>query len=151
MIIEVNNEQEMKIFGEKIGKSLCGNETIELLGDVGAGKTTLAKGIARGCDVEDQIQSPTFTISRVYERKSGGLFAHYDFYRLNSAGIMSDDLQESLDANDVITVVEWAKIIDNVLPEDRIRINISALSDTSRKVEISAGGKKSNKLIEVLA
>jgi tRNA threonylcarbamoyladenosine biosynthesis protein TsaE len=92
MTIEVKSASEMKLFGEKIGSFLRGGETIELVGDVGAGKTTLTKGIALGMGVDEDVQSPSFTISRLYTTPGGISLAHYDFYRLSDAGIMGDEL-----------------------------------------------------------
>ena len=76
MVIEVNSEAEMKAFGMNLGTLLRGGEVLELIGDVGAGKTTLAKGIAQGIGVTEDVQSPSFTISRVYETNHGLRLAH---------------------------------------------------------------------------
>src|SRR5690349_6778223 len=124
MIYEVKNEAEMKVFGEKLGLMLGGGEIIELVGDVGAGKTTLTKGIAKGLDIDEDIQSPSFTISRVYDARDGLTLAHYDFYRLQDAGVMADELHETLHAPTAITIIEWADIVSGVLPSERLTIHI---------------------------
>jgi tRNA threonylcarbamoyladenosine biosynthesis protein TsaE len=150
MILEVKNELEMKRLGEKLGLLLRGGEIIELVGDVGAGKTTLTKGIARGLHVDEDIQSPSFTISRVYEARDGLTLAHYDFYRLHDAGVMADELHETLHTPTAITIIEWADIVLGVLPTERLSIHISPTSEESRKVELKASGKKATKIVEKL-
>lgn len=151
MIIEVKSETEMKAFGEKLGALLHGGEIIELIGDVGAGKTTLTKGIARGLSINEDVQSPSFTISRVYDGRDELQLAHYDFYRLNDAGIMASELHETVSDPQVITIIEWAQIVAGVLPEDRVTVRITSPSETDRFVELVAGGEKSKAFLEKLA
>lgn len=146
MTITVKSEAEMKQFGYNLGRLLKGGEVIELLGDVGAGKTTLTKGIARGLDVDDDVQSPSFTISRVYDARGGLALAHYDFYRLNDPGIMADELKETIDDERAITILEWSSVVEGVLPSDRLTILIEALSEDSRRLTINGLGEKSKQL-----
>ena len=136
MIIEVANEQETKNIAEAIGRSLIGGEVIELIGDVGAGKTTFTKGLARGLGVQDEVQSPSFTISRVYDARDGLLVSHYDFYRLTDAGIMKNELIEASQDDKMITVIEWADIVESVLPEKRLTIRFEATSVSGRIITI---------------
>ena len=150
MIIKVNSEGEMTNFGMKLGSFLVGGEVIELIGDVGAGKTTLTKGIANGLDVTENVQSPSFTISQVYEARDNLTLSHYDFYRLSDAGIMSEDLGEKIGQSDNVTVIEWATIVSGILPKDRITISIRPLSDTSRELTINTSGPKGQKIEEKL-
>lgn len=150
MILEVKNEGEMKALGAKIGALLNAGDILELVGDVGAGKTTLAKGIASGLGVKEDVQSPSFTISRVYETASELRLAHYDFYRLNNAGIMAAELHETLGDSHTITIIEWADIASDVLPADRLTIHITSPGEYSRKLELTAGGEKSNTLLRGL-
>jgi len=150
MIIEVKTEAEMKAFGTRLGALLRGGEILELIGDVGAGKTTLAKGIASGLGVDEDVQSPSFTISRVYDTAGGLRLAHYDFYRLHDAGIMADELHETLYDPTAITIIEWAEIVSGVLPSDRLTIHTTSPTETQRHVVISAGGEKSEKILEQL-
>jgi tRNA threonylcarbamoyladenosine biosynthesis protein TsaE len=151
MIIEVGSEIEMKMFGAKLGALLAGGEIVELVGDVGAGKTTLTKGIAAGLEIEETVQSPSFTISRVYDTPRDLHLAHYDFYRLHDAGIMADELQETIRDPQTITIIEWAGIVEGVLPQDHIRITITSPTETDRRIELMAGGPESNKFLEKIA
>jgi len=151
MIIEVNGESEMKAFGKKLGALLSGGEILELIGDVGAGKTTLTKGIAAGMEVDDDVQSPSFTISRVYKTPKGISLAHYDFYRLQDAGIMAAELHEAVQDPQTVTIIEWAEIVGGTLPLDRVSITIASPRETARTLELKAGGEKSTQLLERLA
>ena len=135
----------MKQLGEAIGQSLSGGEVLELVGDIGAGKTTLTKGIARALGINEPVQSPTFTISRVYDSPKGLRLAHYDFYRLGEAGIMGDEIREAMD-DDSVVVVEWAGTVDDDLPKDRLVVKITTISEEERLVEFHPGGKKSAEL-----
>ncbi len=138
----------MRSLGAQIAGVLSGGEVLELVGDVGAGKTTLTKGIAQGLGIEETVQSPSFTISRVYDAVSGLRLVHYDFYRLNDAGIMADELRETIHDPRTITIIEWAGIVDGVLPDDRLTIAITSPSETDRIVKISAGGDSSRSVLE---
>lgn len=135
---EVHSETETKTLGETLGVLLRGGESIELVGDVGAGKTTFVKGVAKGLGVDEDVQSPSFTISRVYEARDGLELAHYDFYRLHDAGILADELRETVNDTAVITIIEWADIVEGVLPENRIRITFTSPTDTDRVLTIDA-------------
>lgn len=143
MKIIVNSDEEMQAFGEKIGRVLRGGEVIELIGDVGAGKTTLTKGVARGLGVAEVVQSPTFTISRQYDARDGLLLAHYDFYRLTDAGIMTSELHETIALPHAVTVIEWSAIVNGVLPPDRLVITIGLTGETGRSVTVEGGGEQS--------
>jgi tRNA threonylcarbamoyladenosine biosynthesis protein TsaE len=150
MTIEVHSETEMKAYGKRLGAFLQGGEIIELIGDVGAGKTTLTKGIAEGMGVDEDVQSPSFTISRVYDTPKGLRLAHYDFYRLHDAGIMAAELHETLHDVLNVTIIEWAEIVTGVLPADRLTITITSPSEASRVMTIEVGGERSKKVLEDL-
>jgi len=135
--IEVKSEQEMRALGEKLGGLLKGGEVIELVGDVGAGKTTFTKGLAVGLGIDEDVQSPSFTISRVYDARDGLLLSHYDFYRLSDAGIMANELKETTQDPTAVTVIEWADIVDGVLPETRLLIEFAAPTETTRNLTLN--------------
>lgn len=112
-----------------------GGEVIELSSDLGGGKTTFVRGLARGAGSDDTVASPSFTISREY--RAGKLFIHhYDFYRLGEAGLMSQELAEVLDDPQAVVVVEWAHAVNDVLPDDRAVIRISNTGETTRDITI---------------
>ena len=110
---------------------------IELVGDVGAGKTTFTKGLARGLEITEEITSPTFTISKVYENSRGQKLVHYDFYRLENPGIMVEDLFENLQDPHTVTVIEWADTVSEILPANHLRLEILINDDGSRTLNLT--------------
>lgn len=151
MNIEVNGEDQMKALGERIGKLLHGGDYIELVGDVGAGKTTLTKGIAVGMGIVETVQSPTFTINRTYQGSFGVRLSHYDFYRLNDAGIMADELAESADDADTAIVIEWGDVVADILPADHLRIEIASPAEAVRTLTLKPSGERATALAGELA
>ena len=128
-MIQVATDSEMKALGQKIGEQLRGGEVLELIGDVGAGKTTLAKGIAASLKVDEDVQSPSFTISRTYDARDELILEHYDFYRLQEAGVMAYELSESIADPKTIVLVEWAETVASVLPDERVVVRIGYHAD----------------------
>ncbi len=143
-MVSVKSAESMQDFGERVGRLLHGGELIELIGDVGAGKTTFVRGLARGVGVDETIQSPSFTINRVYDASNDLRLVHYDFYRLENAGIMRDELREAIDDKRNIIVIEWADAIEDVLPEDRLVIHIQAVAENERHITIDSLGHTLN-------
>lgn len=141
MDVRVNSVEEMIRFGERVGALLTGGEVIELIGDIGAGKTTFTKGVAKGLKIHDDVQSPTFTISRVYQARDGLELAHYDFYRLSDPGILKMELSETTHDPHVITMIEWGEVVAQVLPEDTIKIRFVSPSETVRVMTIQDNGR----------
>lgn len=131
----------MERLGQQIGRQLRGGEVLELIGDVGAGKTTFTRGLAAGLGVTDTVQSPSFTISCSYPARDGLTLNHYDFYRLNDPGIVAMELAESINDNKSITVIEWGDSIRDVLPSNHVTIKFNYLPDQGRDVVISAPTK----------
>ncbi len=144
------SENEMKELGERIGRFLVGGECIELVGDIGSGKTTLTKGIAKGLGITETVQSPTFTINRTYIGPRNIHLSHYDFYRLSDPGIMSDELDEVLRQNDTSVVIEWGDVVQSVLPDDHLRITFASPTETSRVLDFEGVGKKSTNLMKAI-
>lgn len=140
----------MKQFGTEIADLLKGGEVIELVGDLGSGKTTLVKGIASGLGITEDVQSPSYTISREYKAKNNLKLIHYDFYRLDAPGLMTHDIQENMGDPNVVTVIEWAGIVQNILPIDRLTMSIVAPSETTRRILIESHGIKSMAVAKML-
>lgn len=141
--IIVNNSNEMIALGEKIGALAFPNMVITMEGDLGAGKTTMTKGIALGLGITSIVNSPTFTIMKTYQGKLN-LF-HLDVYRITDP--YSDfELEEYFEDNGVC-VIEWASQITPILPDELLEIDIRDLGDNKRQVTL-----KSNisKYIEVI-
>lgn len=126
--IATTNEAETQVFAENLGQQLRGGEIIELIGDVGAGKTTFVKGLARGIGSADRVGSPTFTINNVYKGEDFLLY-HYDFYRLEDYEIIARELDETLAEGKAVVVMEWAEELQGQL-QDRLKIFIKPSSET---------------------
>jgi tRNA threonylcarbamoyladenosine biosynthesis protein TsaE len=137
----VETDNDMRELGKKLGTLLKGGEVIELIGDVGAGKTTLVKGIAEGLGIDEDVQSPSFTISRVYPARDDLWLHHYDFYRLNDPGVMQYEFAESIADTRSVTIIEWADTVHDILPASSAKIVIKYNPEVSgRQLELDTGG-----------
>ncbi len=117
------SEPETEAFGLRLSDVLEAGDVIALTGDLGAGKTTLTKAIARGLGVRETVTSPTFMIIKEY--RSGRLpLYHFDVYRLGSAEDLYDIGGDEYFDGDGVCIVEWADIIREVIPEDAVWINL---------------------------
>lgn len=148
--MRIKSADEMQRLGHEIGAMLRGGEAFELIGDVGAGKTTFVHGLARGMGITESIQSPSFTINRQYDASNGVRLMHYDFYRLNDAGIMSNELSEALEDEMTVVVVEWADAVADILTIDRLILRIIADEEFSRQVTLEATGERSQLILKGL-
>lgn len=117
----------------RVGRNMRGGEVIELVSDLGGGKTTFVRGLAHGMSSRDAVRSPSFTLGNQY--RAGNLtIYHFDFYRLFKPGIMRDELAEFLNDPKAIVIVEWGKIVNDVLPAKRLTISLRATGDDSREL-----------------
>ncbi|AWE43407.1 MULTISPECIES: tRNA (adenosine(37)-N6)-threonylcarbamoyltransferase complex ATPase subunit type 1 TsaE [unclassified Actinobaculum] len=148
----------MRQLGERVGRLLHGGDLIMLNGPLGAGKTTLTQGIARGMGVGARVVSPTFVIAQVHHSAGGGPdLVHVDAYRLNSLEELDAlDLDASLEES--VTVVEWGEGKVEVLSPDRLMISIARAVggdplevDTPRTVGFEASGPRSHQLLAQLS
>ena len=138
--IYINNVDEIIKLGEKIGKLAFPNMLITMNGDLGAGKTTMTKGIAKGLGIEKVVNSPTFTIMKIYEGRLN--LYHLDVYRITDPE--SDfELEEYFEV-DGVCVIEWASQIEELLPSSYMNINITDLGDNKRELELSVIGEDTN-------
>lgn len=145
-IIEINNREETILLGEKIGLLAFENMLITMNGDLGAGKTTMTKGIAKGLGVKGIVNSPTFTIMKIYEGRL--TLYHLDVYRITNS---SDDFElEEYFENDGVCVIEWAEQIMDLIPDNRLDIIIRDLGDEKRHIELISNGLDYDKIIEGL-
>jgi len=134
LVIETKSREETLLLGEKIGKALKNNSIVALIGDLGAGKTTLIQGIAKGLKVDNWVTSPTFTI--INEFKGRLDLYHVDLYRIERPEDIEDIALEEYFSKNGVTVIEWADKIKELLPERSIMINMDHISENERKIDI---------------
>ena len=113
-----------------------GGEVFELVSDLGGGKTSFVKGLAQGMGSDDQVHSPSFTISNQYRAREFTLY-HFDFYRLADPGIMRQELAEVLGDNAVVVAVEWAEAVSDVLPVERGIIELRTRGENERQITVT--------------
>ena len=130
VVFKTQSEKQTLELGEQLARLLPDGITLLLQGDLGAGKTTLVRGIARGLDIKDVVQSPTFNIMKIYLKGKRPLI-HIDAYRL--ADINTDiGLDEYIGYETGITVIEWPDFIANLIPDFKIEVNIKNDGDDER-------------------
>ena len=130
-----HSAEETMELGKKIAKLASNGSVFCFTGDLGAGKTTLVRGIAQGLNIKSVVQSPTFNIMKTYFDGVKPLI-HIDAYRL--ADVNTDiGLDEYIGYETGLTVIEWPDFIKDLIPENAITVNIINLGDNSRKITIS--------------
>ena len=133
--------------GERLGRSAQAGDVFALWGELGTGKTVLARGVALGLGIEaNEISSPTFIIMREHYTGRLPLF-HIDLYRLEGIDPTNTGWEETLEAGGV-TVIEWPDRAGDALPEDRLDVRLERIADTKRRVVVAATGPRSARLVE---
>ena len=122
-IIKIKIEADTHEFGIKLASELAPGTVIAMVGDLGTGKTTLTKAIAQGLGVRETITSPTFTIVKEYDSGRLPLY-HFDVYRIGDIDEMYELGYEEYFYGEGVSVVEWADIIEELIPDEAVRINI---------------------------
>lgn len=123
MIIETRNEKETYTLGYSIGKRAQAGQVYTLTGDLGVGKTVFTQGLAAGIGIEEQVNSPTFTIVQIYE--DGRLpFYHFDVYRIGDVEEMEEIGYEDYFYGNGVCLIEWANLIEEILPPQVISVVI---------------------------
>jgi tRNA threonylcarbamoyladenosine biosynthesis protein TsaE len=134
--IDAQSIEDTLRFGERLSAELCPGNVLALSGDLGAGKTALVKGIARGLGITQDVTSPTFTLVHEYVGGRLPLF-HIDLYRLETINqALAIGIEDYLGGSG-ITAIEWAEKIELLLPENTTRIRITTLSETARRIEVA--------------
>lgn len=129
--------QDLENLGRRIGKKCVPGSVVSLRGSLGAGKTVLAKGVARDLGIQEAIVSPTFTLVQEYEGRIP--MYHMDLYRITS----EEDFQmiggEDMLYSDGVCLIEWSEIINDMLPKGTLFIDIKVNDDQSRTVFLKGG------------
>lgn len=143
--------------GERLGQALQAGDTLVLTGDLGAGKTQLTKGIARGMGVDDDVTSPTFNILMVYEGSSMPLY-HFDLYRLDDPDQLEDIGFYDVLEGDGACVIEWGEQFADEIGPERLEVYLTRLDDRvaageepPREVRLVAHGERAEELLSELA
>jgi tRNA threonylcarbamoyladenosine biosynthesis protein TsaE len=130
-----NSDEETFALGEKIGEQLTSRAIFLLSGDLGAGKTVFAKGVAAGLGIEpSEVTSPTFTLINEYEGRLR--FYHIDLYRLEAGACRELGLEEMFEEKKSVVLIEWAERL-GFTPDQAMHVHIEYLSDTERKIRIA--------------
>jgi len=127
--------------GIKLGQILQPGMVVGLYGDLGAGKTVVSRGIARGLDITVPVTSPTFTVVQEYQLKDNNFLFHLDMYRINNADeAYAFGIEEFLFSSDAITVIEWAERIEEMLTagnqENFFAIYLAHYSENKREIKL---------------
>ena len=133
-VFETHSPEETIALGEKIGSLLKGGDVVCYQGGLGAGKTTITRGISIGLGLGDEVTSPTFSLVNEYH---GDLtLYHFDRYRIPSPeDLETTGFYDYMDSDSVLAV-EWSENIESELPENAIRVNIERIDDSTRKITI---------------
>lgn len=136
--------------GQRLAKLINPPLLVELVGDLGGGKTTLVKAIAKGLGVEQNVTSPTFNIHRSYPGKKGVRFEHFDLYRLEDDEIVRNELIESLQDDNTVVCTEWANHFTKKAVKEYLTIECHYVSDNERDYVFIPNGEKPKRIIEEL-
>ncbi|AUN15799.1 P-loop ATPases [[Clostridium] sordellii] len=145
--IYLENEEQTKDIGYKLGQMVTPKSVICLIGDLGAGKTTMTQSLAKALEVDDYITSPTFTIVNEYEGRIP--LYHFDVYRIGSSDEMYDiGFDEYIDG-DGVCIIEWANLIEDILPNEYLYIEMN-YKETGREMILTPKGEKYEEIVKEL-
>lgn len=133
-----HSEEETRAFAEKLGMGALPGAVFAITGGLGTGKTIMAKGIARGMGIHEEITSPTFTLMEIYEGTIP--LYHFDLYRIENPGELDQLFFEEYWEGDGVSVIEWAERAAGRLPAGRTAITIERIGETSRRITIERPG-----------
>ena len=137
-VFETRTEEETIALGEKLARDLKPGQVVLLIGNLGAGKTTLAKGIVKGLNAAapEEVSSPTFTLIHEYGERPK--VYHIDLYRLDDAAQVATLGLEELFEKQAVVLIEWGERFPHLMPQDRLEIRIEAAEDGVRRIALSA-------------
>ncbi|HIS32561.1 MAG TPA: tRNA (adenosine(37)-N6)-threonylcarbamoyltransferase complex ATPase subunit type 1 TsaE [Candidatus Limivivens intestinipullorum] len=142
MIYETNSPEDTFRLGEEIGRNASPGEVYTLTGDLGVGKTVFTQGVAAGLGIAGPVNSPTFTILQIYEEGRLPLY-HFDVYRIGDVEEMEEIGCDDYFYGDGVCLIEWAELIEEILPKDRISVTIEKDLDKGfdyRRITVDRSG-----------
>ncbi len=143
MIVETNKPEETFEFGKSLGEQAKPGTVYTLIGDLGVGKTVFTQGLASGLEITEPISSPTFTIVQVYEEGRLPLY-HFDVYRIGDVEEMEEIGYEDYFYGEGVSLIEWANLIEEILPENYTEIKIEKDLEKGfdyRKITVTSVGE----------
>lgn len=143
------NLEQSEQLAAKLAAAIKSPVLIELVGDLGGGKTAFVKALGKALGVEQTITSPTFNIHRSYKYPDGVL-EHFDLYRLADDAIVLSELNDCIADTSAVVAVEWAEHFHGLQDQDHLTIEFRYLDENSRAMIFSANGSESNKLLGAL-
>lgn len=139
-VLSTNTEQTLRL-GEKLARHLRGGDILCLEGDLGSGKTTLIKGIAKGLKIApEKVNSPTFVLMNAYQGKLP--LYHFDLYRLEHVREISSIGYEEFLYGDGVSVIEWADKLEELTPKEYLRVELKHEGENERLIKLSAVGER---------
>ncbi|MGL5507767.1 MAG: tRNA (adenosine(37)-N6)-threonylcarbamoyltransferase complex ATPase subunit type 1 TsaE [Paraclostridium sp.] len=145
--IYLENEEKTREIGSKLGNLLTPKSVVCLIGDLGAGKTTMTQSLVKSLGVDDYITSPTFTIVNEYEGRIP--LYHFDVYRIGSSEEMYDiGFDEYIDGEGVC-IIEWANLIEDILPDEYLYIEMNYI-ENGREMTLNPKGEKYEEIVKEL-
>lgn len=144
--VTTHSPEETRLLGEALGKLAGPGDVFCLNGDLGTGKTVFARGVASGLGVAGRVASPTFTL--INEHRGRIPFYHMDVYRLGDPGEMLDLGYEEYFYGPGVTLVEWAGLVEEFLPDERLEISISRSGEELREIVFIPRGESYRRLAE---
>lgn len=145
--IHAKSVEETQEIGKRLGERLEPGDFINLVGELGAGKTTFTQGLARGLSSTEYVTSPTFTLINEYTGRIP--LYHFDVYRLGDVSEMEDLGYDEYFSGDGATVIEWGDRVEEVLPEERLDVFLE-YEDDNRKITLVPHGRRYEELIAEL-
>ena len=149
LIIESRSPEETQRLGAAIAAALQPGLTIGLDGELGSGKTQLVRSICEGLGVTDElVNSPTFVLLQPYTSGRMPIY-HFDTYRLGDVDeFLAIGAEEYLNDETALCLIEWAQIVEPVLPENRLHIRLEQIGETSRRIRLSGSGRSGMDVVE---
>jgi len=148
MVVTTQNEEQTLALGRRLGRLLKGYDVVCLDGELGSGKTTLTRGLAKGAGSRNRVASPTFSLARIY-RSPRWLIYHVDLYRVSPDQTRDIGLEEFTSDPRGVCVVEWPRAGEAYYPKDRLEIRLAHLK-CGRRLRFIANGPRSRQIIRQL-
>jgi tRNA threonylcarbamoyladenosine biosynthesis protein TsaE len=148
VIIESNSREETYKVGIQLGKDAVSGQVYCIYGDLGVGKTIISQGVAAGLGITEVVNSPTFTIVKEYDEGRLPLY-HFDVYRIGCSEEMYDIGFDEYINGEGVCIIEWANIIEDILPDDYLKIELK-YKDMGREMTLIPYGEEYEKIVEEL-